>query len=83
MLEKVLAIGRTVFHSSDEFHELDVHAVNSKVAACPLSGFKYLILKLSMYLAHYLLDACRVESSVDYALVASKSCNLPPDRVEC
>ena len=83
MLEKVLAIGRTVFHSSDEFHELDVHAVNSKVDACPLSGFKYLILKLFLYLGHHLLDACRMDSSVDYELVESKSCNLPPDRVEC
>ena len=82
VLQKVLSVGRTVLHAADELHELDAHAVDSEVDQRPLSGLKYLVVKLFRNLCNDFLYACRVDSAVDYKLVQSQTCNLPADRVE-
>ena len=83
MLEKVLSIRRTIFHSSDEFHELDIHTVNAEVNAGTLTGFQNLVFELFLNFRHDLLDSGRMNTSVHNELVKCKSCDLSSDRIEC
>ncbi len=82
MLEKVLAIRRTVFHTADELYQFDVDAVDAEVDAGAFADFENLILKLLLDLGHHLLDACRVDAAVDHKLMQRQTRNLPADRVE-
>ena len=83
MLEKVLAVGRTVLHPSDEFDQFDVHSVDAKVDAGALSCLQNLFLKLLLHLGDDLLDPCRMDPAVDHKLVERQSGYLPANRVEC
>ena len=82
MLEKVLSIRRTVFHTSYEFHEFDVHTVDSKVNAGSLTGLEDFILKLFLDLSHDLFNTCRMDTSVHDKLMERKTCDFSSDRVE-
>ncbi len=82
VLQKVLAVWRTVFHSSYQLDELDVHSVDSEVYAGPLSSLHNFIFKLLLYFCHYFFDTCRMYTSVHNKLMQGKSCNFSPYRVK-
>ena len=83
VLQQVLAIRGTVFHSADHSHELDVETVDSQVDTCSFSSLKDFILKLFLDFRHNFLDAGRMDTPVDHKLVESQPCDLPADRIEC
>ena len=82
MLEKVLAIRRTVFHLTYDTNELWVETVDTEVDSCTLTSLDNLVVKLFLYLCHNLLDTSWVDTSVSNELVKGKTANLTTDWVE-
>ncbi len=82
VLEKVLAVRRTVFHPTYEFDQFYVESVNSEVYTGSLTCLKDFILKLFLDFLHNLLDPCRMYPSVCHELMESESGDLPPYRIE-
>ena len=59
-----------------------MHSVDSEVDAGSLSCLHDLILELLLYFCHNLLDACRMNTSVNHELVKCKTSHLSSYRVE-
>ena len=59
-----------------------MQAVDADVDGCALTCLDYLVVELLLHLCHYLLDACRVDTSVGYELVEGKASNLATNGVE-
>ncbi len=82
VLEKVLAVGRAVLHLSDDAHKLRVHAMDTQVDDCALTGFYYLVVELFLYLRDDFLNTCGMDATVDNQLVKGQTADLTTDRVE-
>ena len=83
MLQQVLSVGRTVFHTADEPYEFDVQSVDTEVDAGPLSRLEYLVLELLADLRDDFLDTCGMYAAVDYELVEREPRDFAPYGVEC
>ena len=60
-----------------------MHAVDTKVDGCALTGLDNLFFNLFLNLCNNLLDACGVDTSVGNELVQCKACYLATYGVEC
>ncbi len=59
-----------------------MEAVDSEVDGRALSCLDDLLFHLFFDFRHNLLDACRVDTSVDYELMQSKTCYFTSDGIE-
>ena len=59
-----------------------MQAVDTEVDGCALTGLDDFVVELLLHLCHYLLDACRMDTSVGYELVESKAAYLAANGVE-
>ena len=82
VLQEVLTVRRTILHLADDADKLRMQAVDAEVDGCALTSLDYLVVELLLHLCHYLLDACRVDTSVGYELVEGKATNLATNGVE-
>ena len=82
VLEKVLAVRRTVFHPTDETNKLKIESVDAHIDAGSLSCFQDFLLKLLAHLIDNLFDAGRMDTSVHHELMEGKTGNFPANRVE-
>ena len=82
MLQKVLAIRRTILHFSNDTNQLWMEAVDSEVNSRTFSRFYNLVVKLFLNLGNNLFNASRVYTSIGNKLVKSQSANLTTYRVK-
>ena len=76
VLQQVLAIGRTVFHTTHHLDQLGIETVNTKVYASAFAYLHNLLVKLLAHLCHNLLDACRMDTAVGDQLMEREACHL-------
>ena len=82
MLEKVLAIARTVLHLAHHTYQVGVESVDTEVYGSALASLYDFLLNLLAHLAHHLLDACRMDAAVSHELMQSQTGYLAAYRVK-
>ncbi len=82
VLQKVLAVGGTVFHAPNHADELRVQTVDAEVDGGALARLDDFFLHLAAHFGHYLLDAGRVYAAVHHQLVERQARYLAAHRVE-
>ena len=82
MLQQVLAVRRTVFHTSHHAHQLVVHVHNAEVDAGAFAGFDNLLFYLFAGFRNHLFDTCGVYASVGNEFVERQACYFAAYGVE-
>ena len=82
VLEKVLPVGRTVFHPADQADQLHAEPVDAQVDAGAFAGFQDFLFQLLLHLGDDFFDAGRMDAAVDDQLVQGQAGHFAAHRVE-
>ena len=82
MLQHILSIGSTILQTAKNLNQIRIHSADAALHNCLLACFPDFLFNVFLCFCNHFFDSCRMDASVFYKALKSKTGNFPADWIE-